>query len=253
MCVTFRLVFSHHFPHLFTFHSPLTSRCAHCKCGTWEYRQHNTGSSFLLTNVFTMDGYKKLGTAWLNVWGSSLSLFFVFFQREQKQTRLVQIEDATFCYLLYVFFIFAVTRILSVPRLLCSVRFMFVSVTLTGTPDVVSSHWCFGVCLFFFICCCCFGFFFHWRPNWGLSLALQSPEKMDSKDLVVLWTSWHFSFIVLCHMPFFCMLANWHSLAIFKKTKQKQNKKTDHGEAYSSNNGTAWKLCICCLYCWNWL
>lgn len=151
MCVTFRLVFSHHFPHLFTFHSPLTSRCAHCKCGTWEYRQHNTGSSFLLTNVFTMDGYKKLGTAWLNVWGSSLSLFFVFFQREQKQTRLVQIEDATFCYLLYVFFIFAVTRILSVPRLLCSVRIMFVSVTLTGTPDVVSSHWCFGVCLFFFL------------------------------------------------------------------------------------------------------
>lgn len=102
----------------------------------------------------------------------------------------------------------------------------------------------------FFICWCCFGFFFHLRPNWGLSLALQSPEKMDSKDLVVLWTSWHFSFIVLCHMPFFCMLANWHSLAIFKKTKQKQNKKTDHGEAYSSNNGTAWKLCICCLYCW---
>lgn len=112
--------------------------------------------------------------------------------------------------------------------------------------------WGLFVCLFF-ICCCCFGFFFHLRPNWGLSLALQSPEKMDSKDLVVLWTSWHFSFIVLCHMPFFCMLANWHSLAIFKKKKKKQNKKTDHGEAYSSNNGTAWKLCICCLCCWNWL
>lgn len=105
---------------------------------------------------FFIPSYKCVHNGWIQKIRNCLtkrlrivSWSFVFFQREQKQTRLVQIEDATFCYLLYVFFIFAVTRILSVPRLLCSVRFMFVSVTLTGTPDVVSSHWCFGVCLFF--------------------------------------------------------------------------------------------------------
>lgn len=96
--------------------------------------------SFLLANVFTMDWtwkHRNWLTHCLRIVSWSL-LGFLFCQREQNTEPVGQMKDKTFLssVVCFLYFMLNLTDILSVPRPLCSlfVCFMFLSVTLTGTP-----------------------------------------------------------------------------------------------------------------------